>query len=60
MADDVGLRVLGSGLAGASLAFWFCDGVLGADNANVGAYITMVGMMVCLMLIRHRARVNKT
>lgn len=60
MADGVGLRVLGSGLAGASLAFWFCYGVLGADNANVGAYITMAGMMVCLILIRHRARAHQT
>lgn len=42
------------------MAFWFCYGVLGADNANVGAYITMAGMMVCLILIRHRARAHQT
>ncbi|WP_296721392.1 hypothetical protein [Erythrobacter sp.] len=54
MTDDVRLRDGGAGLAGASLAFWFCDVFLGANHADKGAYITMVGMMACLILIRRR------
>lgn len=56
MTDDVGLRVVGAGFAGASLAFWFCNGILGAENADKGAYTMMSGMMVCLILIRRRRR----
>lgn len=60
MTDDVRLRILGASLASASLAFWFCHGVLDAEHADKGAMLTMVGMIVCLIRIRRRENARQS
>ena len=55
MSNDVGLRVAGGVLVGASVAFRSCYH-LGAEKAEIAANVAMVAMIVCLLLIRRRER----
>ena len=59
MAHYDRLQIMGAAFAGALLAFWFCHVILGAENADKGVQIMAGGIMLCLLLKRRRARIDK-